>query len=87
MVMDEQGSPSVADAMMSINTVICIHGIWSHTVAMTMIKRRLAKEYGMKVLSFNYPSIRGTLDENAAALTNFIHKRRLDAAHIIRQLV
>lgn len=69
--------------MNSINTVICIHGIWSHSVAMTMIKRRLKKEYGMGVLSFNYPSIRGTLDDNAAALTNFIHEQGLEATHII----
>lgn len=69
--------------MKSIKTVICIHGIWSHTVAMTMIKRRLAREYGMQVLSFNYPSVRGTLDENAEALYNFVHKRSLEATHII----
>jgi len=69
--------------MSSINTVICIHGIWSHSVAMTMIKRRLEKEYGMNVLSFNYPSVRGTLDENAAALAHFIHEQELDATHIV----
>lgn len=69
--------------MSSINTVICIHGIWSHSIAMTMIKRRLEKEYGMNVLSFNYPSIRGTLDENAAALAHFIHEQELDATHIV----
>ncbi len=69
--------------MSSINTVICIHGIWSHSVAMTMIKRRLEKEYGMNVLSFNYASVRGTLDENAAALARFIHEQELDATHIV----
>jgi len=69
--------------MSSINTVICIHGIWSHSVAMTLIKRRLEKEYGMNVLSFNYPSVRGTLDENAAALAHFIHEQELDATHIV----
>ena len=69
--------------MSLINTVICIHGIWSHSVAMTMIKRRLEKEYGMNVLSFNYPSVRGTLDENAAALAQFIHEQELDATHIV----
>lgn len=81
--MDEQRRVTAAEELSSIDTVICIHGIWSHTVAMTMIKRRLRKEYGMRVLSFNYPSVRGTLDENAAALTRFIHKRHLDATHII----
>jgi pimeloyl-ACP methyl ester carboxylesterase len=69
--------------MNSINTVICIHGIWSHSVSMYMIRRRLESEYGMHVLSFNYPSVRGTLDENAAALTRFIHEQNLDGTHIV----
>jgi len=37
----------------------------------------------MNVLSFNYPSVRGTLDENAAALAHFIHEQELDATHIV----
>ena len=69
--------------MNSINTVICIHGIWSHSVSMYLIKRRLEKEYGMNVLLFNYPSVRGTLDENADLLSRFIEKEGLDATHII----
>jgi len=69
--------------MNSINNVICIHGIWSHGVALTLIKRRLRKEYGMNVLAFNYRSVRGTLDENAAALTRFIHKTGFDSVHIV----
>jgi pimeloyl-ACP methyl ester carboxylesterase len=67
----------------TIENVICIHGIWSHSVSMIMIKRRLEKEYGMNVLSFNYPSVRGTLDENADKLTRFIHEQGLEATHII----
>jgi len=69
--------------MNSINTVICIHGIWSHGVSMYLIKRRLEKEYGYKVLLFNYPSVRGTLDENAASLSQFIDDQGVDGAHII----
>jgi len=69
--------------MNSINTVICIHGIWSHGVSMYLIKRRLEKEYGYKVLLFNYPSVRGTLDENAASLSQFIDDQGGDGAHII----
>jgi len=37
----------------------------------------------MNVLYFNYPSVRGTLDENAAKLTSFIHEQGLDATHIV----
>lgn len=50
---------------------------------MYLIKRRLEREYGMQVLLFSYPSVRGTLDENAAALRAFIQKHQPDAAHII----
>jgi pimeloyl-ACP methyl ester carboxylesterase len=69
--------------MTLINTVICIHGIWSHGVSMLLIKRRLEKEYGFKVLVFNYPSVRGTLDDNAKKLSDFIAREGLDAAHMI----
>ncbi len=69
--------------MNSISTVICTHGIWSHSVGMLLIKRRLEKEYGLRVLLFNYPSVRGTLDENAAKLTAFIHEQGLDSTHIL----
>ena len=69
--------------MNQINTVICIHGIWSHGVSMYMIKRRLEKEYRFNVLVFNYPSVRGTLDENAALLSRFIRDQHLSSTHIV----
>jgi len=50
---------------------------------MYLIKRRLEKEYGMRVLLFNYPSVSGTLDENAASLARFMHEQELDGAHMI----
>ena len=37
----------------------------------------------MRVSLFSYPSVRGTLDENAAALATFIRSRHVDAAHIV----
>jgi len=69
--------------MTSINTVILIHGIWSHGVSMYLIKRRLEKEYGYDVRLFNYPSVRGSLDENADLLSRFIDQQGLDSTHII----
>jgi len=64
-------------------TVICVHGYLSHGAGMYLIKRRLEREYGMRVSLFSYPSVRGTLDENAAALATFIRERNVDVAHII----
>jgi len=64
-------------------TVICVHGYLSHGAGMYLIKRRLEREYDMRVSLFNYPSVRGNLDENAAALATFIRGQNVDVAHII----
>jgi pimeloyl-ACP methyl ester carboxylesterase len=66
-----------------IDTVICLHGFWSHGTGMYLIKRRLENEYGMRALLFNYPSVRGTLDENAAALAAFLRDEGNDGAHLV----
>jgi pimeloyl-ACP methyl ester carboxylesterase len=50
---------------------------------MYLIKRRLEREYGMRVELFSYPSVRGALDENAAALAAFIRAQNVPSAHII----
>ena len=69
--------------MKSIDTVICLHGFWSHGAGMYLIKRRLENEYGMRALLFSYPSVRGTLDENAAALATFIADEGLSGTHLV----
>jgi pimeloyl-ACP methyl ester carboxylesterase len=69
--------------MKTIETVVCLHGFWSHGTGMYLIKRRLEKEYGMRAILFNYPSVRGTLDENAAALAEFMQDESPAGAHII----
>ena len=68
---------------MSIETVVCVHGYLSHGVGMYLIKRRLEREYGMRALLFSYPSVRGSLDENAAALSRFIRDQHVDKIHIV----
>jgi pimeloyl-ACP methyl ester carboxylesterase len=50
---------------------------------MYLIKRRLEREYAMQVSLFSYPSVRGTLDENASALATFIREQDVDTAHIV----
>jgi len=69
--------------MTTIDTVVCVHGVRSFGVSMYLVKRRLEKEHGMRVLLFSYPSVRGTLDENAAELADFIHSEGLEATHVI----
>ncbi len=50
---------------------------------MYLIKRRLEREYGMHVTIFNYPSVRGTLDNNAEALATFVRGQNTATAHIV----
>ena len=68
---------------MSSEVVICVHGYFSHGAGMYLIKRRLEREYGMRVSLFNYPSVRGTLDQNAASLAAFIKDQNVDTAHLV----
>lgn len=69
--------------MTSIDTVVCVHGFWSHGTGMFLIKRRLEKEFGLEALLFSYPSVSGTLDDNAAALSRFIHEQSVNGIHIV----
>jgi pimeloyl-ACP methyl ester carboxylesterase len=52
-------------------------------MGMYLIKRRFENEYGMRALLFNYPSVRGSLDNNAAALAEFLQAEGADGAHIV----
>ena len=69
--------------MSMTDSVILVHGIWAHGVTMVMMKYRLQKEYGFDVHLFNYPSVKGTLDENARRLSGFIRDLGLDETHVI----
>jgi pimeloyl-ACP methyl ester carboxylesterase len=50
---------------------------------MVAIKHRLEKEHGFDTRLFNYPSVSGSLDENAGRLKDFIRDQGLEAAHLI----
>ncbi len=84
MVMDQQErTGNAAPDLNAINTVVLLHGVWSHGAGMYVIRRQLEREYGAKVLVFNYPSVTGTLDSNARSLAKFLRQSKANAAHII----
>lgn len=66
-----------------IDTVICIHGFWSHGSGMTLIRRHFENEYGMRAMTFSYPSVKGSLDENADRLAAFIDGQGIERCHIV----
>lgn len=69
--------------MTSIDSVVCVHGFWSHGTGMYLIKRRLEKEFGFRAHLFSYRSVHGTLDANASALAQFIAELKVDGVHIV----
>ena len=68
--------------MTALDTVVCVHGFWSHGTGMYLIKRRLEREFGFRARLFSYPSVRGTLDENARRF-RFHSALDVEGAHIV----
>jgi len=64
-------------------TVVCLHGVWMPGAVMTLVKRRLEKEYQYQAHLFSYPSVSGTLDENASSLAEFIAEHQFDKVHLV----
>ena len=69
--------------MSEVMTVVCLHGVWMPGAVMTLVKRRLESEYQYRAHLFSYPSIRGTLDENARSLGEFIAEKQFEKVHLV----
>ena len=68
---------------MSAPLVVLVHGVWMPGGEMMFVKRHLANDHGFKGMLFSYPSVRGSLDENAQLLADFIDFLELDEVHIV----
>jgi len=52
------------------DTVVLVHGLWVHGIAMALMRRRVARG-GFRVFAYSYPSVRLTLAENAERLARY----------------
>lgn len=77
-------SPSrfAAGVTASLDTVVLVHGLWVHGLAMTLMRRRIAR-CGYRVLAYSYPSVRLTLTENAQRLARFCGDTALARLHFV----
>jgi len=57
-----------------VSAVIYVHGMWMPGVEMVFLKHHLLKHHGFDGRLFSYPSVRGTLDENAALLDEYVRE-------------
>lgn len=81
--MDESRSARAAQGpAKELVSVVAVHGLWMRGASMAALQRRLAPR-GMRVWSFNYHSVTKSLDENAAALAEFIARTPGRTVHLI----
>jgi len=69
--------------MSETKNIICLHGIWMPGAELIFLKHRLQTQHSYKCEMFTYPSVNGTLDENAQLLADFVLAQNLDEVHLI----
>jgi len=63
-------------------TVVLVHGLWVHGIAMGLMRRRI--EYGgYCALAYSYPSMRLTLAENAERLARYCRSLAAPRLHFV----
>jgi len=63
--------------------IVFVHGIWMPGGVMVYLKQHLEREHGFRGHLFSYASIRGTLDENAALLSDYIADLGGETVHLV----
>ena len=69
--------------MSDTKNVICLHGIWMPGAELIFLKHRLQTQHDFRCEMFTYPSVNGTLDENAKLLADFVSAQKFDEVHLI----
>jgi pimeloyl-ACP methyl ester carboxylesterase len=67
---------------MTTETVVLVHGLWVHGIAMELMRRRVAR-CGYRALAYSYPSMRLTLAENAERLARFCRDIAAPRLHFV----
>ena len=76
LVVDQPASTrKSAAATLSPHNVILVHGVWMPGAVMLYVKIRLESQHGLTSRLFSYPSILGSLDENAELLAELVREQ------------
>lgn len=63
-------------------TVVLVHGLWMHGVAMLPMKQRIARR-GYRVATYSYPTVRLDMEENAARLLRYCDSLDAHRIHLV----
>lgn len=68
---------------MSTETVVFAHGMWMPGRIMTFLKNRLERDHGFTGHLFGYWSVRDSLDDNAALLSEYVARVANGPVHLV----
>ena len=71
-----------ADADVSHETAVLVHGLWLHSLAMLLMRRRLAA-CGYTVRGYSYPTVRLNLEENVQRLRRYCEDMARGKLHFV----
>lgn len=66
----------------SVDTVVLVHGLWVHGIAMGLMRRRIER-CGFRALAYSYPSLRLTLTQNAERLARYCRGLAAPQLHFV----
>ena len=63
--------------------VVYVHGLWLSGHEGVLLRRRLARALGAETHAFGYPSVRGSITDNAIVLGRYLRAIRADIVHLV----
>ena len=63
--------------------VVCIHGLWMNGMEMGLLRHRLRKKLGVRVVQFSYHAVTEGIAENARRLSTFIDSLPAGRVHLV----
>lgn len=62
---------------------IFVHGLWLNGAEFTLLRRRLARDHGIVGHRFSYPTVRGSIGQAVAKLSDFVGAIDAERVHFI----
>ena len=62
------------------SAAVFVHGLWLNGAEFTLLRRRLARDFGIAGYRFSYPTVRGSMEEAVGRLARFVE--RVDAGQV-----
>jgi pimeloyl-ACP methyl ester carboxylesterase len=66
-----------------ISAVVFVHGLFLNGAEFTLLRRRLARDYGIQGHRFSYPTVRGSMEDALARLARFVARIEAERIHFV----